>query len=275
MGLGTLEVTNGAVDGGGTAGGIYAKFGDVTVANTEIANVVDGVVAGTDALVALGDGVAVDASGTAVKAEDGGAVSVTGGAYGGALDGADGEIAVTGGHFSEDPSAYVSEGYTTVPGDPDGYDVIARMADGLQIVVAEEGYVYNGAAQEGIASVDYGTTNLVVNTDYTVEYATNVNAGDDTATATLTGIGLYKGTKEATSFSIAKKPLTITADGATKKSSVSTSGEIGVSGQEFTLGTISYTQADAGNTYYYVVKEAALSEAEGWTIATNKYHVSV
>ena len=37
----------------------------------------------------------------------------------------------------------------------------------------------------------------------------------NTATATLTGIGLYKGTTSAT-FSIAQKPLTITADSATK-----------------------------------------------------------
>ncbi|MBR0505185.1 MAG: hypothetical protein IJJ84_07230, partial [Kiritimatiellae bacterium] len=200
VGLGTLEMTNSAIDGGGTAGGVYAKFGDVTVANTEIANVVDGVVADTDALVTLGDGVAVGASGAAVKVADGGAVSVTGGTYSGALDGADGVIAVTGGHFSEDPSAYVSEGYTTVPGDPDGYDVIQRMADGLQIVVAEEGYVYNGEAHEVAVKDSTSGAALAEGTDYTVEYDDNVNAG--TVHVTVTGLGRYTGVAE-TNFVIA------------------------------------------------------------------------
>ena len=50
------------------------------------------------------------------------------------------------------------------------------------------------------------TIKLVEGTDYTVAYENNVNAGEDTAKAIVTGMGNYSGTREIT-FSIAKKSL--------------------------------------------------------------------
>ncbi len=54
-------------------------------------------------------------------------------------------------------------------------------------------YLYDGTAKKPSAYVYYGSTRLVKNTDFTISYKNNVNAG--TATATITGKGNYYGTK--------------------------------------------------------------------------------
>ena len=67
--------------------------------------------------------------------------------------------------------------------------------------------------QTNVESVAYGTTNLVRGTDYTVEYANNVNStvDGDPATATLTGIGLYKGSTNVT-FQIDKREIVLVVE---------------------------------------------------------------
>ena len=60
---------------------------------------------------------------------------------------------------------------------------------------------YTGSAITPAVTVTLGSDTLVKDTDYTVAYASNTNAG--TATVTLTGIGDYTGTKNA-NFTIAK-----------------------------------------------------------------------
>ena len=60
---------------------------------------------------------------------------------------------------------------------------------------------YNGQAQEPTVTVKDGTTTLVLDEDYTVEYSNNTTPG--TGTVTLTGIGNYAGTTTAT-FTIDK-----------------------------------------------------------------------
>ena len=60
---------------------------------------------------------------------------------------------------------------------------------------------YTGKAIEPKLTVKYGDKTLTLNTDYTVTYKDNVNAG--TATATVTGKGNYAGTKSVT-FKISK-----------------------------------------------------------------------
>ena len=54
-------------------------------------------------------------------------------------------------------------------------------------------YLYDGTAKKPSASVYYGSTKLVKNTDFTISYKNNINVG--TATATITGKGNYYGTK--------------------------------------------------------------------------------
>ncbi len=67
---------------------------------------------------------------------------------------------------------------------------------------------YNGLAQTPAITVKDGSKILTRETDYTVDYSNNKNAG--TATVTVTGEGNYTGTKKAY-FTINKAPLTITA----------------------------------------------------------------
>lgn len=64
---------------------------------------------------------------------------------------------------------------------------------------------YNGAAHEPTLTVKNGSTTLVKDTDYTVSYSNNTNAG--TATAKITGIGNYSGTASKM-FTINKASIT-------------------------------------------------------------------
>ena len=69
-------------------------------------------------------------------------------------------------------------------------------------------YVYDGTAKEPAVTVTKGeTTTLTLNTDYTVSWSNNVNAGTNTAYITVTGKGNYDFTQTKT-FSIAKKEMT-------------------------------------------------------------------
>lgn len=64
---------------------------------------------------------------------------------------------------------------------------------------------YDGNAKTPDIIVRNGNVTLIKNTDYTVEYSNNTNAGK--ATATITGKGNYKGTVSK-DFTISAKPLT-------------------------------------------------------------------
>ena len=72
------------------------------------------------------------------------------------------------------------------------------------VSLTQLGYIYDGTAKTPTAVVTMGNTSLVKNTDYTVSYSNNVNAG--TATVTITGIGNYSGTVNKT-FVIGAKSL--------------------------------------------------------------------
>lgn len=73
---------------------------------------------------------------------------------------------------------------------------------------------YTGSAIEPTVVVTNGETTLTLDTDYTIEYSDNTNAG--TATVTIKGKGNYSGTVEKT-FTIVPKPVTVTADNKTKE----------------------------------------------------------
>lgn len=64
---------------------------------------------------------------------------------------------------------------------------------------------YTGKAFEPDVIVKDGETTLVKDTDYTLSYANNINAG--TATVTVTGKGNYTGTNSTCTFEIAKASL--------------------------------------------------------------------
>ena len=72
---------------------------------------------------------------------------------------------------------------------------------------------YDGSEQTPTITVMMGGGPLSIDTDYTVEYSNNTNAGQ--ATVTATGIGNYMGTKD-TNFTINKATPVITVSDATK-----------------------------------------------------------
>lgn len=97
------------------------------------------------------------------------------------------------------------------------YSLKESLPDDMELDLSglsENAYTYDGTAKEPKVK------DLVENVDYTIEYKNNINAG--TATAIITGIGKYTGTKELT-FKINPKevgiewqePFTFTYDGQT------------------------------------------------------------
>ncbi len=72
-------------------------------------------------------------------------------------------------------------------------------------MISVENATYNGEPQTPTVTVKDGTQTLVLNTDYTVKYSNNTNAG--TATVTVTGKGNYGG-EASKSFTITAKTLT-------------------------------------------------------------------
>ena len=135
---------------------------------------------------------------------------------------------------------------------------------------------YNGSVQNPTVSVTLGNKTLVKDTDYTVAYSNNVNAGP--ATVTVTGRGNYEGTK-STTFTIAQKPLTPAITGTTTKTYDGTDtapadtaiGLTGVvSGDDVTAtATFAYDSPDAGEHKTITAKNIALSGdgAENYTLA--------
>ena len=83
------------------------------------------------------------------------------------------------------------------------------------ITLGEASVEYDGTEKKPTVTVKDGDKKLEVETDYTVVFCDNTNAG--TATVTVTGKGNYTGTRNTT-FEITKKPLTaamITVSGYT------------------------------------------------------------
>ena len=101
-----------------------------------------------------------------------------------------------------------AHGYNVIytPSDTDNYDytdvtriqqvsiaVTAKNIADESIAATIPEQTYTGEARTPEVAVTDGAHTLAANTDYTVAYSNNINAG--TATATLTGIGNYTGTR--------------------------------------------------------------------------------
>ena len=102
-----------------------------------------------------------------------------------------------------------AEEYALANGNPIEYfDPVSHM----QIAFAKgDSYEFTGAAVEPELTVTYNGKALVKGTDYAVAYANNVAIGENTATATVTGLGAYAGSGEQVlKFSIVQKTLKIT-----------------------------------------------------------------
>ena len=88
------------------------------------------------------------------------------------------------------------------------WSIVADDANTFVLTLNPTEFVYDGTEKTPAVVVKDGETTLVENTDYTLAYANNVNAG--TATVTATGMGNYSGTKTA-EFIIKKAEVVMTA----------------------------------------------------------------
>ena len=92
-------------------------------------------------------------------------------------------------------------------------DVIAEL---VSLTIDEiPAQTYTGSGIEPAVIVRKGTEALTKDEEYTVTYEQNINAGTNTASAVVTGKGLYTGT-EIVNFTIEPKPVTVTADNKNK-----------------------------------------------------------
>ena len=120
----------------------------------------------------------------------------------------------------------------------------------ITLSVPTEGYTYDGTEKKPTVTVKDGETKLTLDKDYTVGYTNNIDAGDNTATVTITGTGSY--TINATrTFSIAKKPLNANVkaedkpyDGNTT-ATVSATVSTGITGQTLKITGLTGTFDDA------------------------------
>ena len=67
----------------------------------------------------------------------------------------------------------------------------AGLSLSLDASIPAEYFVYSGTAKEPAVVVKDGEQTLTKDQDYTVSYSNNINAGENTAVATVTGIGNY------------------------------------------------------------------------------------
>ncbi|MCL2578287.1 MAG: YDG domain-containing protein [Defluviitaleaceae bacterium] len=90
------------------------------------------------------------------------------------------------------------------------FSVARRNIANASISTVTGEFIYNGTAFTPTEfTVTLGSVTLARNTDFTVEYTNNINAG--TATITIHGTGNYTGTAIATgTFTITPRPVTIT-----------------------------------------------------------------
>ena len=144
------------------------------------------------------------------------------------------------------------------------WSIVAADANTFTVTLSAETFVYDGTAKQPTVTVKDGETLLSAETDYTVAYENNVNAG--TGKATVTGKGNYSGTKEAT-FTITKATLSeMTLDHTTfvynktaQTASVTSvkAGELDVAATDYSVsgntgtnvGTYTVTVTATGNNY--------------------------
>ena len=158
--------------------------------------------------------------------------------------------------------------------------VSAEGAAGLSLSIdasiPAEYFTYSGTAKQPAVVVKDGGKTLTEDQDYTVEYANNINAGENTAVATVTGKGNYSGTKSL-NFTIGKKALTATVTAQNKiydgntTAEVSATVETGVTGEALNIsglkGTFSDAQTGTGKTVTTNTSAATVTAGENTKVS--------
>ena len=85
------------------------------------------------------------------------------------------------------------------------FEIVKKSVADMTLTVAKKTYVYSGTKKTPSVVVKDSGTALISGTDYTVQYASNINAG--TAKVIVTGKGNYSGTLNG-SFTISRKSIT-------------------------------------------------------------------
>mgnify|MGYP000011276057 FL=1 len=169
----------------------------------------------------------------------------------------------------------------TITNSSSGGDTGTKDISAASVTVAS--CTYNGTAQTPAVTVKDGSTTLRQGTDYTVQYASNTNAG--TGTVTITGCGKYRNTKTAT-FTIARRNLsnaTLTAAtetynyGASVTSSNITVKDNGLgrtltNNTDYTIG--SYNAVNVGNVTITATGKGNYTGTVSGTFTVNALNVS-
>ena len=168
----------------------------------------------------------------------------------------------------------------------EGFDITANTEI---IVVAEADLTYTGSEIKPDITVSVaGFGTLVEDTNYTVSYANNINAG--TATATVNGQGNYKGTA-STNFTISPKNVTPTMEGLVasyvytgeeiKPTFILKDGETEIPAREYkvdysnntAIGTATITISDVDGGNYVVANKTATfaitDHVHNWTYSAD------
>ena len=210
---GTFTMTGGEISGTTTRGGVtYFEKTDVTInisGNAKITN--NKLESGSTQNLYLPTGVKINIAGALDTDAN---ISITMQTPGVFTNSADTSL--------NDPSNFTSDDKT--------YSVLKNASGQLELaepvpltdsfIQAIEDQTYTGEAIEPALTVKNGETALTADTDYTAEYSDNINAG--TATVTITGIGIYTGTAQAT-FTIVPA-VSSEISGSTGSTSVTVSG---------------------------------------------------
>jgi len=230
---GSVEVSGGEVAGGiSGAGAITVSGGEVSggmdgepaISASGTANITGGtvgsVVATQGGRVTISD--AADVEGNVEANGEGSTVGIEGGNVNGTLSETNGgDLSVAGGHFADNPTGYLADGYVAILNGETGFYDVQKGKSVIGTTITVAGGAYTGlpySIGEIVALDGYVLTN---NTDYTVAYtnaiggvATNDNVNAGSVTAWITGKGEWIGTTNVT-FQISKASLTVTADDRT------------------------------------------------------------
>lgn len=152
-------------------------------------------------------------------------------------------------------------------------------SSGALTVTGIKNYTYNGSSKTQSPVIKYNGTVLTKNTDYTLSYSNNTNAG--TATVTITGKGNYK-SSIGFKYTIAKAANTLTAKGKTvtlKYSKLKKKKQTIVRKKAITLskakGTVTYTKSSGNKKITVNKKTGKITVKKGLKKGTYKVKIKV
>ncbi len=171
---------------------------------------------------------------------------------------------------------------------PANASLLWEILSGLVITGLEEPLTYNGTEQKPLLTVSYNDVKLVENTDYTVEYTNNINAGTATAAiipASIDSTGATLFNQKDLHFTINPAVITVTggtalkvydgSDKLTAETEIKTTftGKVGEEDIDVTVKEGLFAQKNAGETELDVTKfqlKGTAAASGNYILATEK-----